>query len=162
MGSGGARARSGPPPDPEALRRDRPNDPGWVVLPVTGRPGPAPEWPLGGEPEDRERWHWNRLWVLPQATQWERLGLVVDVAVYVRRLCEVEQRGASASLGNHVIRLGENLGLTLPGMRMLRWQVGSDVQPLPKAAGGETPSAAGRARRSSARDRLQVVPDGDV
>lgn len=158
----GGHARTGPPPDPEALRRDRPNDPGWIVLPVTGRPGPPPEWPLGDEPEHRERWHWRRLWALPQAVQWERLNLVVDVAVYVLRLCEVEKRGASASLGNHVIRLGENLGLTLPGMRMLRWQIGGEqLQPLPRAAGGETADPR-PPRRRSARDRLQVVPDGDV
>jgi hypothetical protein len=48
MASGGARARSGPPPDPDALRRDRKSDPKWITLPAEGRDGPTPEWPLSG------------------------------------------------------------------------------------------------------------------
>lgn len=48
MGRGGARVNSGPPPDPNALRRDRKEDKaGWTILPVEGRTGPVPEWPLG-------------------------------------------------------------------------------------------------------------------
>lgn len=100
---------------------------------------------------------------MPQAIQWERLGMAMSLAVYVLRLCEVEQTGASASLGNHVLRLEENLGLTLAGMRMLRWQIGGEtLKPLAQAAGGETATPARPVRRSSARDRLQVVPDGDI
>lgn len=50
MASGGARARSGPPPDPTALRRDRKSDSAkWVILPAEGRQGPTPEWPLSGK-----------------------------------------------------------------------------------------------------------------
>lgn len=49
MASGGARARSGPPKDPDALRRDRKDDAAWITLPVEGRPGPAPDWPLAGK-----------------------------------------------------------------------------------------------------------------
>lgn len=48
MASGGARARSGPPKDPEALRRDRKSDAKWTILPAEGRNGPTPEWPLSG------------------------------------------------------------------------------------------------------------------
>jgi hypothetical protein len=44
---GGARINSGPPPDPNALRRDRPSDKdGWTLLPAGGFRGGAPEWPL--------------------------------------------------------------------------------------------------------------------
>ncbi len=47
MPRGGARLNSGPPPDPNALRRDRPSDKaGWTMLPASGREGPTPEWPL--------------------------------------------------------------------------------------------------------------------
>ncbi|HYJ21616.1 MAG TPA: hypothetical protein VEW07_06310 [Solirubrobacterales bacterium] len=49
MASGGARAHSGPPRDPDALRRDRKSDPKWTTLPASGRAGPAPEWPLSGK-----------------------------------------------------------------------------------------------------------------
>lgn len=44
---GGARVNSGPPPDPNALRRDRASDRnGWTVLPEEGYGGAIPEWPL--------------------------------------------------------------------------------------------------------------------
>lgn len=47
MARGGARVQSGPPPDPDALRRDRPEDKaGWTILPAAGRQGAAPKWPL--------------------------------------------------------------------------------------------------------------------
>jgi len=44
---GGARINSGPPPDPNALRRDRPSDrDGWTLLPAGGYAGTVPAWPL--------------------------------------------------------------------------------------------------------------------
>lgn len=47
MPRGGARVNSGPPPDPNALRRDRPKDKdGWTSLPANGRKGRMPKWPL--------------------------------------------------------------------------------------------------------------------
>lgn len=47
MARGGARTISGPPPDPNALRRDRKSDrDGWTTLPAEGRKGPTPPWPL--------------------------------------------------------------------------------------------------------------------
>lgn len=156
MTSGGARARSGPAPDPNALRNDRADTQGWKVLPATGRPGPAPAWPLP-DPGDRERWHWERLWATPQATEWEKLGQHVEVAVYVRRLVEVEQPGATASLGNHVLRLAEGLGLTIPGLLRNRWQIGGGVPMQP-----DQPTATGTDDRApttsrSLKGRLTVV-----
>jgi len=47
MPKGGARVNSGPPPDPNALRRDRPSDKdGWTLLPANGYTGEVPGWPL--------------------------------------------------------------------------------------------------------------------
>lgn len=46
MPRGGARVNSGPPPDPNALRRDRKSDQaGWTTLPAKRR-GRTPRWPL--------------------------------------------------------------------------------------------------------------------
>jgi hypothetical protein len=103
---------------------------------------------------DRELEHWARLWVTPQAVMWERLGLGVDVALYVRRLAEAELPGASAALGNHLIRLSEALGLTTAGMRVNRWQVaGEQVAAAPRPVeAARTPTA-----RKSARGRLKVI-----
>jgi hypothetical protein len=158
MGRGG-HANSGPKPDPNSLRNERSDVLGWKVLPITGRQGDAPDWPLP-EASDREIWHWERLWRTPQATEWETLGQFVQVAVYVRRLVAVEEPGATASLGNHVLRLEEGLGLTIPGLLRNRWQIGGgQVQP-------ETGEPTGAGRRSriaggSVRGRLTVVPSDD-
>lgn len=49
MASGGARPNSGPPPDPNALRRDRNvglDRDGWLTLPASGYDGETPDWPL--------------------------------------------------------------------------------------------------------------------
>lgn len=48
MPRGGARLRSGPPPDMNALRRER-DGKDWTKLPAAGRTGDPPPWPL---PED--------------------------------------------------------------------------------------------------------------
>ena len=64
MPSGGARARSGPAPDPNALRRDRKDDAAWVVLPAEGFQGDVPEFPLA-DGSDAEVQLWVTLWRKP-------------------------------------------------------------------------------------------------
>lgn len=151
MPKGGARSRSGPPPDPTALRRER--DAGdWVILPPEGRSGPAPAWPLLDQ-DDREAALWAELWTTPQALMWDRNGSRYEVALYVRRLTEAEQRGAQVTLGTLVRQMADSLGLTSPGMRANRWKVerpGGEHQ----AAADGTPAAPARL---SARDRLKVI-----
>src|SRR5690242_11707288 len=88
MTSGGARARSGPAPDPTALRRDRDAGEG-TVLPTEGRQGATPDWPLT-EQSVREADLWERVWRMPQALMWERYGQELEVALYVRRFTEAE------------------------------------------------------------------------
>jgi hypothetical protein len=93
MASGGARSRSGPAPDPNALRRER--DAGeWSILPAEGRQGATPEWPME-EQTIRESVLWEKLWRKPQALMWERYGQEYEVALYVRRACEAEQIDAA-------------------------------------------------------------------
>jgi hypothetical protein len=158
MGSGGARARSGPAPDPEALNRLRNTDAAWHVLPITGRPGPAPEWPLPN-PSQRELDLWALLWAKPQATRWEVLGQDHEVALYVRRFVRAEQPDAPVATVVVVRQLGEALGLTIPGLLRNRWQIGSQqsapVAPQAPADPGGTPPAP----RGSAKSRiLRAVP----
>lgn len=154
MGSGGARARSGPAPDPNALRRER--DAGeWTLLPATGRPGDPPEWPLPDQSE-RELELWTALWPKPQALMWERLGLEIEVALYVRRLAEAEAPGSPANLSTLVRQMSDSLGLTTPGLRANRWKIEAPkptaVERVARAA--SEPESAGR---PSARERLTVV-----
>lgn len=148
MASGGARARSGPAPDPMALRRERDGDQ-WTVLPPEGRGAPAPVWPLT-QASEREAELWDGLWVRPQAVMWERLSLELEVALYVRRLAEAEQPQSKVNLSTLVRQLADSLGLTVPGMRANRWRVDSTPSPAERPA-------ARPARRASARERLRVV-----
>jgi hypothetical protein len=154
MAKGGARARSGPAPDPTALRRER--DAGeWTILPAEGREGATPDWPLT-EQSDREDDLWVDLWSKPQALMWERYGQEIEVALYVRRLAEAEKGDAGVNLGTLVRQMSDSLGLTTPGMRANRWRIdraeeGTDQRPAP----GLPPIAP-----NSARARLRAVPGG--
>lgn len=148
MTSGGARNRSGPPPDPNALRRNR--DAGeWVTLPAEGRVGDEPRWPLHGEPTPREAYIWRDFWKKPQAVMWERNGQEYEVALLVRRYTEAELPMASANLSTLVRQMMDSLGLTIPGLRTNRWKIADAGTPEGQAPLRRTPSA---------RGRLTVVP----
>ena len=151
MPKGGARARSGPAPDPTALRRER--DAGeWTVLPAKGREGDAPDWPLT-EANDREDQIWSVLWTKPQALMWDRYGQEFEVALYVRRLVESEGRGSLVNLGTLVRQMADSLGLTTPGMRANRWRIAAE-EPVPTARTAEPRS------QPSARSRMTVIAGG--
>lgn len=154
MPSGGARNRSGPAKDPDALRRDRPSDKaGWITLPA-GRTDPAPDWPLPTPATYEELQVWEHEWTRPQATRWEALNLEVNVAIYVRRLVEVQQPGATAGLGTLVRQLQDDLGLSITGLRVNGWTI-ANSDPAP-AVTAPTPRA-GKASTGSARDRIKIV-----
>ena len=156
MPSGGARARSGPAPDPNALRRDK--DAGsWLTLPAGGRDGDVPEWPLSipaGEARklhERELVLWEALWGKPQAVAWEKFGLEYEVAMLVRRMAEAEQPGSHTSTGTLVRQMMDSLGLTVPGMDRNKWRLSDDElaeQRSAKPAGGS-------------RSRLKVAKAAD-
>jgi len=156
--SGGARLRSGPAPDPAALRRSRESGQ-WVTLPAEGRVGPTPEWPLTN-PTERELEVWADLWRKPQAILWEVNGQHYEVALFVRRMVESERPRSPVVLGTLVRQMMDSLLLTIPAMRAARVRIGdggSGVSDVESAAGPVT------RRRSSARARLRVVSgDGDV
>lgn len=145
MARGGARAISGPAPDPTALRRDRDHG-DWVTLPAAGRSGAPPEWPLT-RPLARERLLWAKEWTRPQAVMWEKLGLDVDVALYVRSLVGAEKAKAPVNLRTLVKQQREDLGLSLTGLARHRWKI-------------EEVAAAGTAAAAPQRARLKVVPGG--
>ena len=159
MPKGGARVNSGPPPDPNALRRDRPQDKdGWTRLPAEGRKGAAPPWPLGplSLPEDaaaavreREAVVWADIWRTPQAVAWERLGWTADVAVYVRML--VIGEGGSAKALSEARQWSDRLGLNPAAMLRNRWRVAED----------EVADRRSSPARSSSRSRLKVVSGDD-
>lgn len=148
MPKGGARVRSGPAPDPMALRRDR--DAGeWVELPASGRAGDLPAWPLS-EPTPRELDLWSVEWRRPQAVMWERNGQALEVAMFVRAVVDAESPRASVSSRTLVRQQMDSLGLSIPGMRAARWRI-VDETAAPRAQRPAAPA------RKSARDRLKVV-----
>jgi hypothetical protein len=150
----GGHARSGPPPDPNALRRER--DKGeWTLLPAAGRPGDPPVWPLRGF-SDRESELWADLWRKPQALMWERYGQEIEVALYVRNLAQVEQPKAPINLGTLVRQQSDSLGMTTPGLRANRWRI---VAAVP--AESVPPPAKTEPKRTSSRSRLKVVREDD-
>ncbi|MEH0445437.1 hypothetical protein QA811_17695 [Streptomyces sp. B21-102] len=151
MPKGGARSRSGPAPDPEALRRER--DAGeWTILPAEGRQGATPEWPLT-EQTGREAELWERLWSMPQAFMWERCSQHIEVALYVRRLSEAEKPEAFVGLGTLVRQMADSLGLTSPGMRANRWRIERPHE-------DDEVSGPATIAPTSARARLRAVSGG--
>lgn len=148
---GGARGRSGPAPDPNALRRDR--DKGeWTHLPAAGRDGPTPEWPLT-KATARELELWEREWRRPQALMWEANGQETEVALFVRSLATAEKPKAHTTVRTLVKQQMEALGLTLPGLRSNRWVIDDGdtaKQELP-ATDPEGPSA---------KERFKLIAGG--
>jgi hypothetical protein len=149
MASGGARARSGPAPDPNALRRDRKDDASWTVLPAEGRKAKAPEFPLP-DVDGREFDLWVTLWAMPQALLWEHNAQVLEVAIHCRTFFEAEKFGASSGLRTLVRQQMDALLLTIPSMNAARIRIGSDEVAV-KRAELEAP------KRVSARDRLKAI-----
>lgn len=153
MTSGG-HARSGPPPDPNALRRDRKSDQaGWTTLPTEGRTGPTPKWPAPAQTE-REAELWESMWRKPQAVIWERDGSYEYVAMFVRQLAEAELEKASAENRKTVRMMFADLYLTSDALTRARMRIAVDEVAEARAEKAE-PEAP-----KSARDRLTVV-DGD-
>lgn len=145
MASGGARGNAGRVPDPMALRRERAGDAAsWVTLEVPSVG--APEFPLAGF-LPREEVIWARLWARPQASEWRRLGLEDEVALYCRYLAEAELSDASSAVRTLVKQHQELLGLSTAGLNRLRW-----LMPAGESEKPEAPK-----KRSSSRARLKVV-----
>jgi hypothetical protein len=145
MASGGARARSGPAPDPMALRRDSPTDKAWSVLPAEGRVGVAPVFPLESESK-LEAELWALLWLKPQAVMWERLGMSFQIAAYVRAFLESVEPSANAGIKTAVLRMEGELGLSIPGMLSLRWKIAEDEVTAQRGAASKRPTVSARSR----------------
>lgn len=152
MPSGGPRARSGPPPDPTALRRERGTDSPWTHLPAAGRQGEPPTWPLSRQVA-REKVLWAREWRRPQAVMWQANGQDIEVALYVRAVVAAEKPGASAPARSLVVRMQEALGLNLPGLMRNRWIIADGEAPVAGALQRGTPA-------TSIKQRMKLVSGG--
>lgn len=178
MTRGGARVNSGPPPDPNALRRDRKDDKaGWVTLPAT-HDVPVPDWPLppplieqpeGMEPEahadlvrdhiDREHELWASLWAKPQAVMWQRLRCADEVAVYCR-LRVLGERAGNVKVLSEARQRGDRIGVEPASMLRLRWRVGDGTAQAPAATPGAPAGRKAPAARSTRARALKLVNGG--
>lgn len=152
--SSGGHGRSGPAKDPNSLKSARI---GFAqrVLPGEGYRGTVPEFPLP-EVSERELQVWRQSWRLPQATVWaEEPWRHQLVAMWVRWSVRMEAADCPAALGNVVMRLADQVGMTPAGLREQGWRIGEAESPrpvsAPKAAVGKPPSS---------RDRFKVIDGG--
>jgi hypothetical protein len=152
---GGARTASGPPPDPNALRRDRKSDAGFTVLPASGRVGDPPPWPLT-DPAPRESVLWAAFWAKPQAILWELNGQAFEVAMHVRCFAEAEKPGAPTAVRTLVRQQADALLLTIPAMHSARVRISVDE------VRGKREAAPVAAPASSSRSRLRAVAGEDA
>lgn len=144
-----------PIPDPNALRRDRKDDASWTSLPIKARVSPTPQWPLVGQSE-REEELWEMYWGKPQSLLWKHNSQEMEVALFVRRLTEVEVINAPATLHVLLMRQMDTLLLTIPAMYKAHVKIVAD-EVAAKREEKESTKAKG-----SIRDRVKAVNDGDA
>ena len=123
------------------------------MLPAAGRDGDPPRWPLSRQ-RRLERELWASEWRRPQALMWERLGLALEVALYVRQVYRAETAQATAADRTLVLRMRESLGLSTSGLQRNRWRIVDASQPSKASSPGRIAAAGG------ARERFRVLDGG--
>lgn len=152
MGSGGARNRSGPAPNPASKRSDsRGLEDVSRVLPASGSSKKAPAWPFP-KGSTREKALWRRLWTYPQAVAWaDEEWRWLTIANYVRWQVKSEAPDATPSVMTQVNRLADSIGLSPAGLRENRWEILDDTR---AQEGPDTPPSSTPPER-----RMRVVKD---
>lgn len=148
MTSGGARARSGPPKNPNSRTSERA---GYTLmsLPNSGYDGKPPRFPLAdyrienitnddGRVYDeegsqsfkrRERKLWRELWKTSQACAWslpQYQYMVYDVAMYCRLMVISETSTAKAADRALIPRYADRIGMSAAGLASLGWKIAPD------------------------------------
>lgn len=125
MSRGGARNQSGPAPDPRSERSER-RGIRLDALPVEGYAGEPPTFPLPDQ-TDREREVWAWAWSTPQAFAWAKQPWRHrTIAMWVRWSVRMEEPDAGAALGNVVVRLADQIGMTPAGLKENGWRITID------------------------------------
>ncbi len=90
---------------------------------MSGFAGDVPEFSLP-DPTLREVEVWREAWRSPQAVAWvSEPWRWRTVAMWVRWSVQMELPEASASLGNVVVRLADQIGMTPAGLKENGWQI---------------------------------------
>lgn len=179
MTAGGARARSGPAPDPDS-GRSAARGLNFQALPSEGYKGAIPDFPLdpivlfsehfedgkkvrevdqdaAADFHSREGIVWVEAWRTPQGAAWavESWRWPV-VAEYVRLKVTVElDPGSNAALVGQLHRYREQIGLTPAGLRLNGWQVARDE--VGSRREEKDPARASGGQMSARERRLKAV-----
>lgn len=177
MPRGGARNRSGPPPDPNSLKSAKV---GLVLtaLPAEGFKGRVPKFPLPPAivwweyyedkqkvrvrdevateaRREREAALWRWAWRTPQAAAWSREPWRWhSVAMWVRTSALCESAEATAADKNSLHRFADQIGFTPAGLKENGWKIATDEVAEKRE---QVQRASAEVDRKSARDRFQVV-----
>lgn len=126
MAKGGARNRSGPPPQEGSERSERR---GFSLTALPARyDGEVPDFPLS-EASQRELDLWLEKWRGPHGAAWSQPSerwRVWDVALWVRTAVRCEAPDAPAALIGNLHRLGDRAGLSTAGLAEMGWKVAVD------------------------------------
>ena len=127
MSRGGARNRSGPPPQEGSGRSDARGF-SLTALPAEGFRGDVPEFPLPSASE-RELEVWEQVWRTPQACAWSMPSeswRAETVAMWVRVKVRCEDPEAGAALYGQLHRFADQIGMTTAGLAEMGWKVAVD------------------------------------
>lgn len=112
-----------PGPAPKKHARFGTGRAGWVVLPVEGRTGHTPAWPLSG----RSPAGWADLWRKPQAVMWEKNGDEFLVARYLKLRNMIQDPDTmddvNAAALSELRQMEDRLGLSPMAMKRLQWEM---------------------------------------
>jgi hypothetical protein len=116
----------------------------------------VPTFPLP-DASGRELEVWQQAWRTPQAAAWSmQVWRHRTVALWVRWSVRMEDPEAGAALGNVVVRLADQIGMTPAGLKENGWKIATDQVAAKRAdRQAETTPAA-----PSARDRLKAITGG--
>lgn len=120
-----------PLPKSKATRQRRNSVAGEQQLPMSGRKGRAPKWPLPEDPDVSILKRWRELWRLPQAIVWDDLQNYREVARYVLVEAAIDRQllsgeDPSGALTGELRQAGDRLGMTPRALRSLGWDVSDD------------------------------------
>lgn len=170
MPKGGSRSRSGPEPDPQALRRERDKEQ-WTRLPKEC-PLDVPEWPIEfGELSIEEQVTWERLWRSPQAVLWHRDGMIDIVCVYLRSLMSATHKNPGPGVLTALRLYSAELLLSTSALRRERFYIEGGIedsifnadmdQPLPDGTRPREQRRTGTEDASVVRGRFRVLKPRD-
>lgn len=176
MPRGGARNRSGPPPDPDSGRSEARGFK-LTALPAEGFKGRVPRFPLpprsvyyvidkvrhldeeataAVQARELELWRWA--WRTPQACAWSMPSerwRTYTVALWVRTAVICEGSDATAADKGSLHRFADQIGMTTAGLAEMGWKVAVD-ELAAKAADRQQPPAAA----APSSKRLRAASDG--